>query len=414
MRIIPYQATKHYLDTFFKSEASGGILLMLASIIAIIMANSPLSGYYNYFFNEVDFRIGFSDLGEYDFLLQKPLVLWINDGLMAIFFFMIGLEIKQEIMTGSLSSKDKLILPGLAAIGGMVFPALVYYFINIDSPQTMHGWAIPAATDIAFALGILALVSSRVPVSLKVLLTAIAVIDDLGAILIIAFFYTDGLILEALMLGAFIVFILFLLNVFGVKSYSPYIILGIVLWAAVLKSGVHATLAGVLVAFFIPLRLKDDSDQPCEKLAHDLHPWVALVILPLFGFANAGVSFQGMGLDALLDPITLGIALGLFVGKQVGVFGFLWLTIKSGLSPKPLGATWRQLYALSILCGIGFTMSLFIGGLAFSDRELQASIRLGVLIGSIASATLAYGLLRSCPKRSMDEENPVEIVKEGI
>lgn len=412
-----YQNTKHYLTTFFDSEAAGGIMLVLASIFALILANSSLAGTYNYFFNQIDFRIGFSGPGEYDFLLQKPLLLWINDGLMAVFFFMIGLEIKQEIMEGSLSRPSKIVLPGLAAIGGMVVPALIYYAFNMNTPAHLDGWAIPTATDIAFALGILGLVSSRVPVSIKVLLTTIAVIDDLGAIIIIALFYSHSIVIEALYLGAGVVFLLFLLNVNNVTNKAPYILLGLVVWAAVLKSGVHATLAGVLVAFFIPMYNKDNrSEKPCEDLAHELHPWVAFLILPLFGFANAGVSFKGMDTSILFDPVTLGIALGLFAGKQLGVFTVLFAVIKLGLSPRPEGASWKQLYAVSLLCGIGFTMSLFIGGLAFYSRELQVAIRLGVLIGSFASATLAYALLRSCPLRTANDasDEPVEIVKEGL
>ncbi len=383
---------------FFRLEAAGGLVLVFASALALIIANSPAFGLYNYIFNEVDFRIGFSDIGALDTEIHKSILLWINDGMMAVFFFLVGLEIKREVLEGELSTPKKALLPALAAIGGMAVPAAIYYYINMDTPELLGGWAIPAATDIAFALGILALVGSRAPVSLKILLTAIAIIDDIGAILIIAIFYSDYLEVSALLFALIPFLGLFLLNRRGVSNTAPYILLGIILWVAVLKSGVHATLAGVIIALMIPMRCKTNHEySPVKHLEHGLHPWVAFMILPIFGFANAGVPFDGMGWNSLLEPVTLGIAAGLFVGKQIGVFGILWLTIVTGLSPKPEGTNWVQLYAVSLLCGVGFTMSLFIGGLAFEGVEMQASVRLGVLVGSIASAVLAFLLLRFGP-----------------
>ncbi len=383
---------------FFRLEAAGGIVLVLASAMALIIANSPLFGMYNYIFNEVDFRIGFSDIGALDTEIHKSILLWINDGMMAVFFFLVGLEIKREVLEGELSTTKKALLPALAAIGGMAVPAAIYYYINMDTPELLRGWAIPAATDIAFALGVLALVGSRAPISLKVLLTAIAIIDDIGAILIIAIFYSASIETSALLFALIPFLGLLLLNRRGVSTTAPYILLGILLWIAVLKSGVHATLAGVIIALMVPMRCKSNPEySPCKHLEHSLHPWVAFMILPIFGFANAGVPFDGMGLHSLLEPVTLGIAAGLFIGKQIGIFGILWLTIVTGLSPKPKDTNWWQLYAVSLLCGIGFTMSLFIGGLAFEGVEMQASVRLGVLVGSIASAILAFAILKFGP-----------------
>lgn len=383
---------------FFRLGAAGGIVLVAASILALLVANSSFYDFYHYLLNEVHFRVGFADLSGADIGLQKSLLLWINDGMMAIFFFLVGLEIKREILEGELATFKKALLPLLTAVGGMAVPALVYYFINKDT-AAIDGWAIPAATDIAFALGVLALVGSRAPVSLKILLTAIAIIDDIGAIVIIAIFYSPYLHEELLLYTILPLVGLFLLNRRGVVSKAPYVLLGILLWMVVLKSGVHATLAGVVTALMIPMRSKTNEDySPVKTLEHALHPWVAFMILPIFAFANAGVPLKGMGWDSLLDPVTLGIAAGLFMGKQIGVFGILWLTIITGLCSKPKGASWLQLYAVSLLCGIGFTMSLFIGGLAFSGVEMQASVRLGVLVGSLTSAVLAYLILRFGPQ----------------
>jgi NhaA family Na+:H+ antiporter len=296
-------------------------------------------------------------------------------------------------------------LPAIGALGGMVVPALIYYFINIDNPENLSGWAIPAATDIAFALGVLALLGSKAPVSLKILLTAIAVIDDIGAILIIAVFYSHGFVLEPLYFAVAALIGLFILNVRGVTSISPYILIGIILWIAVLKSGVHATLAGVITAFFIPDICPPGKDKsPCRDMVHSLHPWVAFGILPVFALANAGVPFSGMGLHSFAEPVTLGIMLGLLLGKPLGIFTFLFLTIKTGLSPMPARSGWLHLFAISVLCGIGFTMSLFIGGLAFQGIEMQASVRLGVLGGSIVAAIVGYMILRFAPLSSRAPE----------
>jgi NhaA family Na+:H+ antiporter len=379
------------LREFFKFEAAGGIILIAASALALILANTPLETIYDDLLETpVQISIG-------AFEIHKPLLLWINDGLMAVFFFLVGLEIKREVLEGELSNRSQLALPVLAAIGGMAIPAVIFATINLDVPVNLDGWAIPAATDIAFALGILALLGTKAPVSLKVLLTAIAIIDDLGAIVIIAVFYSGELSIESLIVAAVAVVVLLGLNRLRVARYAPYLVVGVVLWVSVLKSGVHATLAGVILAMFIPMRGRDDlalteghQESPLRHLEHSLHPWVAFAILPIFGFANAGVSFADMSLGSFVDPLALGIALGLFLGKQLGVFGAIWLTVKLGLSRLPEGARWPQLYGLSALCGIGFTMSLFIGGLAFDDPAHAALVRLGVLSGSILSAVVGY------------------------
>lgn len=384
---------------FFKMEAAGGVFLVLAAMIGLLVANSPASGLYNYVLNEVDLVFGFEAHNSMKALhIQKPVLLWINDGLMAVFFFLVGLEIKRELLQGELASRERVLLPALAAIGGMVVPAMIYYVLNMHNPVAISGWAIPAATDIAFALGVLALVGSRAPTSLKILLTAIAIIDDLGAIIIIALFYTENLKLMPLGFALVALLGLAALNKGKVAKTAPYVLLGFLLWFAVLKSGVHATLAGVITALFIPLRCpKNPSYSPLKHVEHSLHPWVAFMVLPVFAFANAGISFDGIGMNDVLNPVTLGIAAGLFIGKQIGVFSLLWLTIVTGLSPKPKDANWVQLYAVSLLCGVGFTMSLFIGGLAFETDELSAYVRLGVIIGSLLSATLAFILLKYGP-----------------
>jgi NhaA family Na+:H+ antiporter len=394
---------------FLHLEASGGIVLMFAAVAAIIIANTDMFHIYDHILNEIKFRIGFDDLqGSFDYEIKKSLLHWVNDGFMAIFFFLVGLEIKREIVDGELSSRSRALLPALAAVGGMAVPAAIYWYINKDVPANIQGWAIPAATDIAFALGVLALLGSRIPTRLKVLLTAIAVIDDLLAILIIAVFYSGSLELTPFYVGVPAIFGLFLLNRKGVSLVAPYAILGVVLWVVVLKSGVHATLAGVITAIFIPMSSRKDPEySPCTHLIHALHPWVAFAILPVFAFANAGVPFHGMGLHSLKDPLTLGIVLGLTLGKQIGIFTMLALAIKTGLSPMPRGLCWRQLYAVSVLCGIGFTMSLFIGSLAFESEAAQASIRLGVLLASLVSAGAGYCILRFAPPKetAQAEEN---------
>jgi NhaA family Na+:H+ antiporter len=382
-------------QSFFKLEAAGGILLVIFAVIALVIANSPLYAWYDYILHILKFQIGFEDaLGFFSFEIKKPILLWINDGLMAIFFFLVGLEIKREFVSGELSSRSRALLPFIAAVGGMVVPAACYWFFNRENPADLAGWAIPSATDIAFALGVLSLLGTRAPVRLKILLMAIAVIDDLGAILIIALFYSGQIYMGPLVVVALCLIGMLIMNRRGVSKVSPYVLLGLILWAALLKSGVHATLAGVWTAMFIPMvSSKDPKHSPCENLIHGLHPWVAFGILPLFAFANAGVPFTGMGLHSLTEPVTLGIIAGLVVGKQIGIFSSLWLAVKTGISPMPGGVNWLQLYGVAILCGIGFTMSLFIGGLAFTDLHHQASIRLGVLVGSTISAVLGFALL---------------------
>ncbi len=384
-----------WLREFLRLEAAGGIVLIIAAAAALVFANSPFGGYYLEFL-----RIpGSVQVGA--LTIAKPLVLWVNDLWMAVFFFLVGLEIKRELLEGELSTRADLLLPAAAAVGGMAAPALIYVALNWGDPVNLNGWAIPAATDIAFALGILALLGSRVPTSLKVLVTAIAIIDDLGAIIVIAIFYTADLSLLSLGIGALAIIGLVVLNRLRVTHVAAYLLVGGILWICVLKSGVHATLAGVLTAFAIPLRLEDaEGHSPLKHLEHILHPWVAFLVLPMFAFANAGVSFDGMSPASLTEPVTLGIALGLILGKQIGVFLPLWLCIRSGLAQMPSGAHWPQLYAVAILCGIGFTMSLFIGGLAFEAPAYQAPVRLGVLGGSLVCAVLGYLLLRYSPGKA--------------
>jgi len=365
---------------FLRLEAAGGIVLVFAAILAMLAANSGFVGSYNYIFDNLHGRH------------------WINDGLMAIFFFVVGLEIKREIVEGELSSKRRALLPTLAAIGGMVVPAGLFLAFNHSYPENIRGWAIPSATDIAFSLGVLSLLGRRVPLNLKILLTAIAVIDDLGAILIIAVAYSQGINFLAMGAAFVAVAVLFAMNRMKVQSLVPYLIMGLLLWVAVLNSGVHATLAGVATALFIPIRTKDQRE-PCADLIHVLHPWVAFGILPLFAFANAGVPLAGMGLSDLFHPLTLGIASGLFFGKQIGIFLMLALAILLRWCPKPGEVRWHQLYGVSLLCGIGFTMSLFIGELAYDGVEFQAHVRMGVIMGSLLSAVAGYLVLRFWPAR---------------
>lgn len=373
------------LRAFLHSEAAGGIILMAVACAAIVIANSPAAPFY------------FGVLGGY--VLGLSVLHWVNDALMAVFFLLVGLEIKREFLDGQLSTWSRRALPGFAALGGMVAPALIYVALNSGSPETLRGWAIPAATDIAFALGVLSLLGPRVPGSLKVFLTALAILDDLGAVLIIAVFYTAQL--SGLMLGlAFAVLaVLIAMNRLGVTRLLPYLVLGAVLWFLVLKSGIHATLAGVALALTIPLKpspaAPEHAQSPLHVLEHGLHPWVAFAIIPIFGFANAGVSFAGLGPSALLAPVPLGIMLGLFLGKQIGVFGFGWVAIRAGLADLPAHANWSQFYGIALLCGIGFTMSLFIGLLAFPESAvLQDQTKIGVLAGSLLSGVAGYLLLR--------------------
>jgi len=379
------------LKDFLRLESASGILLMIAALLAMAVENSAAKHLYDALLGTpVEVKIG-------DFEIAKPLLLWINDGLMAIFFFLIGLEIKRELLAGELSEPSRVVLPVIAAAGGMAVPAAIYASINWGDPVAMKGWAIPSATDIAFALGVLALLGSRIPQALKLFLMTLAIIDDLGAIIIIAIFYTSELSHSSLILAAISIALLFILNRRGVLGLTPYLLIGLVLWAAVLKSGVHATLAGVLTAFFIPFRREPGETQTqLEKLEHDLHPSIAYAILPLFAFANAGISFEGITLASFLHPVPLGIAAGLFIGNQLGVFGFSWLAIKLGISKLPQDVSWLQLYGVALLCGIGFTMSLFVGSLAFEQGgpDFAVDDRLGILLGSLASGLLGYGVLR--------------------
>jgi len=376
---------------FIKLEAASGILLFIAGLLAMVIANSSFDYMYEAFLDTpVAIKFG-------DFEIAKPLLLWVNDGLMAIFFFLIGLELKREFLAGELSDPSRVALPVIAAVGGMAVPAAFYVALNWGDSVALQGWAIPSATDIAFALGVLALLGSRVPTSLKLFLATLAIIDDMGAIAIIAIFYTAELSVTSLLIALVAIIVLYSMNKKGVLSLAPYILIGIIFWAAVLKSGVHATLAGVITAFFIPFKkLEGESKTQLEKLEHDLHPSVAFAILPLFAFANAGISFEGLTIDSLLHPIPLGIAVGLFFGKQIGVLLFSWATIKFGIAKLPSGATWAHLYGISMLCGIGFTMSLFIGTLAFNQAGVDYAVdeRLGILVGSLLSGLLGYLFLR--------------------
>ncbi|MCU7830300.1 MAG: Na+/H+ antiporter NhaA [Candidatus Thiodiazotropha sp. (ex Myrtea sp. 'scaly one' KF741663)] len=386
------EGVSEWLQAFIKQDSSSGILLIIAAVLALLMENSPLSWLYDALLNTpVEIRIGALHL-------DKVLLLWINDGLMAVFFLLIGLEVKREFLEGELSRLDQIILPGLGAIGGMLIPAGIYYWLNQGDPLAMNGWAIPAATDIAFALGILALLGDRVPVSLRVFLMALAIFDDLGAVVIIALFYTADLSLTSLLLAMLAVMIMLGMNIMNVTRVSAYMLVGVILWLAVLKSGVHATLAGVIVGMMIPLRdPKDVNHSPLKTVEHGLHQWVAFFIVPVFAFANAGVSLSGVNLDTLLEPIPLGIAAGLFLGKQVGILLFCGVAIWLGFAKLPNGASWWGFYGTSILCGVGFTMSLFIASLAFEQGGSDAIIlgdRIGILIGSGISAVVGYLLLR--------------------
>ncbi|NCE83798.1 Na+/H+ antiporter NhaA [Pseudomonas sp. Q1] len=370
------------LTTFRQWEPAGGVVLMLSALAALIVANTSLYPVYAMALQTA--------------VLGMSIEHWINDALMAIFFLMVGLEIKREILAGQLSTWSQRALPGFAAIGGMVVPALIYVWINRGSPDTMAGWAIPAATDIAFALGVLSLLGSRVPVSLKIFLSALAILDDLGAVTIIAMFYTSDLNIGMLLASAAAIATLVIMNRMGVTRLAPYIVIGAVLWILVLKSGVHATLAGVALAFCIPLNKGTaEKHSPLLKMEHGLSPWVAFLILPVFGFANAGVSLAGVSANNLLDPIPMGIALGLLIGKQVGIFMLALLAIKTGLAKMPTDSSWVQIYGISLLCAIGFTMSLFIGGLAFPEApHLINEVKVGVLAGSILAAIAGVLVLR--------------------
>ncbi|MFA7441600.1 MAG: Na+/H+ antiporter NhaA [Sphingomonadaceae bacterium] len=372
------------LRNFLRSEAAGGVLLMLAAALAMLVANSPLAQGY---FDSLHAYVG-----------PLSLLHWINDGLMALFFLLVGLEIKREFVGGQLARWSDRALPMIAAAGGMAVPALIYLMIAGSTPGLARGWAIPAATDIAFAIGVMALLGKRVPTSLKLFLVTVAIVDDMGAVAIIALAYTDGLNSLALLASLAIMGGMFTLNRVGVTRLAPYLALAALLWLSVLLSGVHATVAGVLSAMFIPLRsaghAPEGAEPPLHRLEHALQPWVAYAVVPIFGFANAGVSFAGIGVEHLLAPLPLGVAAGLFLGKQIGVLGALWLSIKLRLGPKPANATWMQIYGVCLLCGIGFTMSLFIGGLAFADPLLVDEVKIGVLGGSLLSAIFGFLILR--------------------
>lgn len=397
MKKIKYE----FIKSFFKMESAGGILLMLASVLAIIFANTPLLTYYDMLLSTaVEIRVG-------ELEIAKPLLLWINDGLMAVFFFLVGLELKRELTEGELSDKRNIILPGVGAVGGMLFPALIYVYLNLDNQLALKGWAIPAATDIAFALGVLSLLGSRVPITIKIFLTSLAIFDDLGAILIIAFFYTSKISLIALIVVGLCIPVLIYFNKKNVTSNSAYIFTGIIMWIAMLKSGVHATLAGVVMAMFIPMRSNSDPDfSPLKRIEHDLHSVVAFFVLPVFAFANAGIDLRGLSSEQVLHGVPVGIALGLFIGKQVGIFGLCWIFIKLRIAKLPSSMTWKSLYGTSALCGIGFTMSLFISSLAFEETGASQIFdeRLGIIIGSLAAGILGYFILRATLSDSQNNE----------
>ena len=376
------------LKDFLKQESAGGIFLIVAAALALVIANSPFAASY---FGTLQTNLNLS-FG--DFVLDKALILWINDGLMAIFFFLIGLEVKREVIDGQLSSWNQASLPLAAAIGGMAIPALIYVGFNLNSPESIGGWAIPAATDIAFPLGILSLLGPRVPVAMKALLLAIAVIDDIGAILVIALFYSGEIKLDMLAGAGAMLALMFVIGRLRIGSAIPYVLLTVIMWVFVLKSGVHATLAGVTAAMMVPTVARDGS-YFAERLEHEMHPWVAFVIIPIFGFANAGVSLSGLTPADLLAPLPLGIALGLLVGKQLGIVGFAWLAVKTGLAKLPEGVSWAKVHGLSLLAGIGFTMSLFIGNLAFTDPAQIDAVKIGVLSGSLIAAIAGFLLLRT-------------------
>lgn len=383
------------IQRFLKLESAGGILLLFSAAVAMLLANSPLSSQYNDFLNlPVSLQIG-------SFSINKTLIHWINDGFMAVFFVLVGMEVKKELFEGALSSYQQAIFPAIAAVGGMIVPALVYWFIAKQDPSLANGWAIPMATDIAFALGIMALLSKQVPLPLKIFLLALAIIDDLGAIVVIALFFSHELSVQALIFSGISILTLVLLNRFRVSALCAYMVVGAILWASVLKSGVHATLAGVIIGFCIPLKGKK-GERPLHDFEHILAPWSSFVILPLFAFANAGVSFDGIDVSMISSPLLLAIACGLIIGKPVGVFGFSYISVKLGLAKLPDGINFKQIFAVAVLCGIGFTMSMFLASLAF-DADAGESVntlsRLGILLGSTVSATLGYLFLKQTTKR---------------
>ncbi len=390
---------KTALSRFAQLESASGLLLIAAALLALLVNNSPLDFIYNGLLDtQVAVQVGALEIA-------KPLLLWINDGLMALFFLIVGLELKREVLHGQLAKPSQIVLPMAAAIGGMLIPALIYAAINRDNPEAFHGWAIPMATDIAFALGVLGLLGKRVPASLKLFLMTLAIIDDLGAIIVIALFYSGQLSELSLLLAGSSILTLIVLNRAGVTTLTPYMIVGIFLWVCVLKSGVHATLAGVALAFTMPMK-----GQPAgvhstgHKVEHALAPWVAFAILPIFAFANAGVPLAGVSISHILDPVPLGIIAGLLIGKTVGVFGFTWLAVKTRIAQLPQHANWGQVLGIAVLCGIGFTMSLFVGSLAFAPGSPYSGLdRLGVLVGSFLAAIIGYAITAAASKKTVQQ-----------
>ncbi|WP_426359958.1 Na+/H+ antiporter NhaA [Pseudocolwellia sp. HL-MZ19] len=374
---------------FIKTDASSGIILVFSAALALIMANSLFSANYNDF---LEFPVSIT-LGS--FAISKPLVLWVNDGLMAVFFFVVGLEIKRELFYGQLSKPDQIVLPFLAAVAGIIFPALIYVGFNYQDAIAMNGWAIPSATDIAFALGIFILFGKHLPPSLKLFLLSVAIIDDIGAVIIIAIFYSQDLAPNSLVIASIAVATLFIFNRLKLENKTPYILVSVIVWAAVLKSGVHATLAGFIVAWFIPIAREHDKSMSYQ-IEHGLHPWIAFFVLPLFAFANAGVGLTNVSVDELFTSISIGIIGGLFIGKQLGIFAACYIAVKLKLCNLPKDASWSQLYGVCLLCGVGFTMSLFIGSLAFEEQGLayQTQVKVGVLVGSLISAFAGTWLIR--------------------
>ena len=380
-----------HIRKFLQLESASGILLLAFAMLAMLFANTPLKDlYFDFLSMPVSIQIGL-------FSIHKPLLMWVNDGFMAVFFVLVGLEVKREMMVGAISSYQRAIFPAIGALGGMIVPALVFTLINSDSPEFQQGWAIPMATDIAFALGVLGLLGKRVPFALKIFLLALAIIDDLGAIVVIAIFFSHELSTTALISAAIAITALIIMNRMRVTAICAYMVVGLILWASVLKSGVHATLAGVIIGFCVPLKGKN-GEEPLAHFEHILAPWCSFVILPLFAFSNAGVSLAGMSLSTLFSPLTMGVALGLLVGKTLGVFSFSFLAVKLGIAQLSEGINFKQIFAVSILCGIGFTMSMFLAGLAFggdeADGQFISLARLGILIGSGISAAVGYYLLK--------------------
>jgi NhaA family Na+:H+ antiporter len=411
-----FSADRSVLHDFLKSESAGGILLIFSAIMALIVANSPFGEAYSHLIHAETGPVLSDKLG------PMTVHLWINDGLMAIFFLLVGLEIKREFVDGRLASWDRRRLPFIAAAAGMAAPAIIYMAFAGGAEGLAQGWAIPAATDIAFAMGVLALLGKRAPTSLKLFLVTVAIVDDMGAVAIIALFYTAKINLLALGAAAALLGVMFACNRAGVRNLALYMLIFALLWYAMLLSGVHATIAGVLAATAIPLErtpgAPDSTASPLHRLEHALHPWVAFAIVPIFGFANAGVDLRGLGIDQIFAPLPIGIAAGLFFGKQIGIFGSVWLSVKLGIAGKLRGATWLQIYAVAMLCGIGFTMSLFIGGLAFPDTPaLIDEAKIGVLMGSLAAALSGYAVLRLAPLHpehdAIEADSEREIVADG-